>query len=63
MDTADIQKQIDAFLKTINVPGFIVFGIANQPDKVDVIYSVNNMPTPLLIKGLSGALNDLIQKI
>ncbi len=62
MEPSEIQRQLNEFLKKIG-PGFIVFGIANGPEKVDVVYAINDMPVKAVIKGLTGTLNDFIQKM
>ena len=63
MDMKKIQEQCNQFLKQIGVPGFIVFGITDGKDKVDVAYSIHQMPTKLLIKSMTSTLNDFIQKM
>lgn len=63
MDTADIQKQCEAFLKSINVPGFIVLGLQTDPNNVQVVYSMKEMPMKGVVKSLTHTLNDLVGKI
>ncbi len=63
MDSSEIQRQCNEFLKTIGVPGFIVIGLSNGPEKVDVVYAIHEMPVKSVIKGLTGTLNDFIQRM
>lgn len=63
MNTPEIQKQCEAFLKSIGIPGFIVIGLQTGPDNTEVVYSLNNMPLKDAVKGISHTLNDLISKI
>jgi len=63
MDSAEIQRQCNEFLQKIGVPGFIVFGLSNGPDKVEVVYAIHDMPVKAVIKGLTGTLNDFIQRM
>ncbi len=62
MDSSEIQRQCNEFLKKIGA-GFIVFGMASEPGKVEVVYAINDMPVPSVIKGLTGTLNDFIQRM
>ncbi len=62
MDSAEIQRQCNEFLQKIGA-GFIVFGVANGLDKVEVVYAINDMPVKSVIKGITGTLNDFIQRM
>jgi hypothetical protein len=63
MDMKNIQDQCNQFLKSLGVPGFMVIGIADGKEKVNMVYSVNEMPPKLLIKSMTSTLNDLIQRM
>jgi hypothetical protein len=63
MDTAEIQKQCEAFLKSINMPGFIVIGLQTDPENTQIVYSLKDMPLKGAVKGLTHTLNDLIGRI
>lgn len=63
MDMKNIQDQCNQFLKSLGVPGFIVIGITDGKEKVNMVYSVNEMPPKLLIKSMTSTLNDLIQRM
>ncbi|OGJ61726.1 hypothetical protein A3A67_01520 [Candidatus Peribacteria bacterium RIFCSPLOWO2_01_FULL_51_18] len=63
MNTEEIQKQCEAFLKQINVPAFIVLGFHADPENVQLVYSLKDMPLKSVVKGLTHMLNDLISRI
>lgn len=63
MNTADIQKQCEEFLKSINLPGFIVLGFQTDPENTQVVYSMKDMPLKGVVKGMTHTLNDLIGRI
>lgn len=63
MNTAEIQKQCEAFLKSINVPAFIVLGFQTDPENTQVVYSLKDMPLKGAVKGMTHTLNDLIGRI
>jgi hypothetical protein len=63
MNTADIQKQCEAFLKSINVPAFIVLGFQSDPENVQMVYSVKDIPLKSVVKGVTHMLNDIIGKL
>lgn len=63
MNTADIQKQCEAFLKSINVPAFVVLGIQSDPENVQMVYSLKDMPLKFVVKGITHMLNDMIGKM
>ncbi len=69
MDQAEIQKKIEDFLKELDVPSFIVFGYQKNPpaeegkkSEFGIVSSYNKVPPPAVIKGVSWALNDFINK-
>jgi len=69
MDQKEIQQKVEAFLKELGVPSFIVFGWQkSQPQKEDkkaqfgIVWSHHKMPPQAAIKGMSWALNDFIAR-
>jgi hypothetical protein len=44
MNTAEIQKQCETFLKSIGVPGFIVIGFQTEAEKTQMVYFMKDMP-------------------
>lgn len=62
MDQEDVQKKVEAFLQSLDVPSFIVFGYKKTEKEFGVVSSHHQMPPNAAIKGLSWALNDFINK-
>ncbi|HLD63573.1 MAG TPA: hypothetical protein VI913_01620 [Candidatus Peribacteraceae bacterium] len=62
MDQANIQKQVEEFLKSLGVPGFIVFGYKTEKDQFSIVSSYNEMPTNAAIKGLSRVLAEFTER-
>ena len=63
MDTAVIQKQCEEFLKSIDVPAFVVIGFQTDKENTQMVYSMKDMPLKGFVKGITHTLNDLISKI
>ena len=63
MDTTEIQKQCEAFLKSIGMPAFIIIGLQVDPENTQMVYSLKDMPVKGVVKGITHTLNDLISKI
>jgi hypothetical protein len=63
MDIAEIQRQCEAFLKSIDMPGFIVLGLQTDAENTQVTYSLKEMPLKGAVKSLTHTLNDLVSKI
>lgn len=63
MDTAEIQKQCEEFLKRVGLPAFVVIGFQTDPENMQMVYSLKNMPLKGVVKGLTQTLNDLVSKI
>ena len=63
MESQIIQKQCEQFLKSLGIPGFIVIGLQSNPENVDMVYSLNDMPLKGAVKGLTHTLNDLIGRL
>ena len=62
MSQEEIQAKVEAFLQSLNVPAFIVFGWKKNAKEFGFVSSHHQMPTPVAIKGMSWALNDFINK-
>jgi len=62
MDQAELQKRIEAFLKDLGIPSFIVFGFKKDEKEFGFISSYRQVPPNVAIKGLTWALNDFVQK-
>jgi hypothetical protein len=68
MDNAEIQKKCEAFLKSLGVPGFLVFGWKKSPSanseqaEFGVVSSYHQMPKDAAIKGMTWALHDFVNK-
>lgn len=63
MITPEVHKQCEQFLKSLGIPGFIVIGLQSNPENVDIVYSLNDMPLKGAVKGLTHTLNDLIGRL
>lgn len=63
MNTAEVQKQCEAFLKSIGMPGFVIIGFQTEPENTQMVYSLKDMPLKGVVKGLTHTLNDLIARI
>jgi len=62
MDQKEIEKKMEAFLKDLGVPSFIVFGWKKNEKEFGIVSSQHKMPPNVAIKGMSWALNDFIHK-
>lgn len=62
MDNDEIQKKCEQFLKSLDVPGFIIFGWKKDEQEFGLVSSYHEVPANAAIKGLSWALNDFISK-
>ena len=62
MDQAELRKRIEAFLKDLGIPSFIVFGFKKDEKEFGFISSYRQVPPNVAIKGLTWALNDFVQK-
>ncbi len=63
MNTAEIQKLCEEFLKHIDVPAFVVLGIQTDKENTQMVYSLKDMPLKGFVKGMTHTLNDLVSKI
>jgi len=62
MEQEEIQSRINAFLKELGIPSFIVFGWKKSEKDFGIIWSQHQVPPKVAIKGLSWALHDVISK-
>ncbi|MBI3331420.1 hypothetical protein HYZ99_00485 [Candidatus Peregrinibacteria bacterium] len=62
MDNEEIQQKCTEFVKSLGIPGFIVFGWQKPGDQFGFVYSNHKMPPPVVIKGMSFVLNDFVNK-
>lgn len=62
MDQPEIQQKVEAFLKELGIPSFIVFGWKKSDKEFGIVSSHHEVPPNAAIKGMSWALNDFIQK-
>ena len=62
MDQANIQQQVEQFLKSLDVPGFIIFGYKTKENQFSIVSSYNEMPTNAAIKGLSRVLAEFTER-
>lgn len=62
MDQKEIQQRVEAFLKELGVPAFIVFGWKKTDKEYGIVSSHHEIPANAAIKGMSWALNDFIGK-
>lgn len=62
MDQPELQKRIEAFLKDLGIPSFIVFGFKKDEKEFGFISSYRQVPPNVAIKGLTWALHDFAQK-
>lgn len=68
MHNDDVQQKCEAFLNSLGVPGFIVFGWRKDelgPDakaQYGVVSSFHEMPPNAAVKGITWALSDFVQK-
>ncbi len=63
MNTAEIQKLCEEFLKQIDVPAFVVLRIQTDKENTQMVYSLKDMPLKGFVKGMTHTLNDLVSKI
>ena len=68
MDNAEVQKKCEEFLRSLGVPGFIIFGWkkgeAEEPKKAEygVVSSYHQIPKEAAIKGMTWALADFVKR-
>ncbi|MBT3293587.1 hypothetical protein HN512_01675 [Candidatus Peregrinibacteria bacterium] len=68
MNEQEVREKCEAFVKSLGMPCFIVFGWEKQDVSNDdkkqygMVSSYNKMPTPAVVKGMTWALNDIVTK-
>ncbi|OIO53498.1 hypothetical protein AUJ46_04845 [Candidatus Peregrinibacteria bacterium CG1_02_54_53] len=62
MDQAELQKRVEEFLKSLDIPSFIVFRFQKSEKEFGFIWSHHEAPPSVVIKGLSWALHDFVNK-
>ncbi len=61
-DNAEIQRRCEAFLKEIDVPGFVLFGRQEEDGSCTVTYSVHRIGIKNALLGMLTAVTDLIKR-
>lgn len=61
-DNDEIQTKCEAFLRQLEIPGFIIFGWQKGDQQFGVVSSFHEMPVNAAVKGMSWALNDFVNK-
>ncbi len=59
---AAIQKKVEEFLRTLGIPGFIIFSYKKDDNRFQIVSSYNQMPKVAAIKGLSKVLHEFIER-
>lgn len=66
MNEEEVRNKCEAFVKSLGMPCFIVFGWEKEVDEEQKQYgmvsSYHEMPTPAVIKGMTWALSDIVNK-
>jgi hypothetical protein len=62
METNVVQQKIEAFLEELGVPGFLLFGFQKPDGQFGVVYSSRKAPPPVVVKSMTWALHDYVQK-
>lgn len=62
LNNDEIQKKCEAFLQSLNIPGFIVFGWQKDDQQFGVVSSFHEMPVNAAVKGMTWALGDFVNK-
>ena len=62
MDNSEIQKKCEAFLKSLDLPGFILFGRQEENGSCTVTYSVHKINMKSALLGMLSAVTDLIKR-
>ena len=57
-----MQARIEAFLKEMDIPSFIVFGWKKNDTEFGIVSSQHKVPVNAAIKGMTWALNDFANK-
>ena len=68
MDNAEVQKKCEDFLRSLGVPGFIIFGwkkgepVQGQQAEYGVVSSYHQVPKEAAMKGMTWALADFVKR-
>jgi hypothetical protein len=57
-----IQQKVEEFLKTLGIPGFIVFAYKKDEKNFQIVSSYNKMPKVAAVKGLSKVLYEFVDR-
>lgn len=66
MHEEEVRAKCEAFVKSLGMPCFIVFGWEKESDEnqkqYGMVSSYHEMPSPAIIKGMTWALSDIVNK-
>ncbi|HLD32007.1 MAG TPA: hypothetical protein VJB10_00280 [Candidatus Peribacteraceae bacterium] len=62
MDEQEVRQKCEAFVKGLGISCFIVFGWEKSNQQYGMVSSYHRMPVQAVIKGMSWALNDIVNK-
>ncbi len=58
----DIRQKCEAFLQSLGVPAFLVFGWEKEEGEYGMVSSYHEMPANAVVKGMTWALTDIVNK-
>ena len=59
----EVQKQCDAFLKSLGTPAFMIFGWKQADGTADIVQIVHEMNPVEYVKGVSWAMNEVTKQL
>lgn len=62
MNEDEVREKCEKFVQGLGVPCFIVFGWEKGGNQFGMVSSYHKMPVQAVIKGMSWALNDIVNK-
>lgn len=62
LNNNDIEKKCEEFLRSLGVPGFIVFGWKKPNEEFGIVSSYHEMPKNVAVKAMSWALYDFVNR-
>jgi|TARA_B100002003_G_C14106337_1_gene532144 hypothetical protein len=62
MNEEEVRQKCEAFVQSLGVSCFIVFGWEKEDQQYGMVSSYHKMPVQAVIKGMSWALNDIVNK-
>ncbi|PIR53137.1 hypothetical protein COU76_02800 [Candidatus Peregrinibacteria bacterium CG10_big_fil_rev_8_21_14_0_10_49_10] len=62
MNEQEVREKCEAFVQSLGVSCFIVFGWEKADRQFGMVSSYHKMPIQAVIKGMSWALNDIVSK-